>query len=491
MMKVDVVIDPHKEIGVIRPELHGHFLEHLGSAVYDGVWVGPESPVPNARGVRTLAIEYLRRLGIPVLRWPGGCFADTYHWRDGIGLPANRPRRINLWWGSSVETNAFGTHEFIEFCRLIGAEPYLAANIGSGTPEEIRDWLEYCNYPGGTSLSAERVENGSPDPFRVRFWGIGNESWGCGGHMTPEEYCSAYVRAATYLTPLGGTIPYLIAVGPESNDIEWSRRFFEAYWNARTYRPPLHGFAMHFYSWGKSTPTAYTDETLREQLNHFTALERAIIDQRTLIDSFPVHPQGGRVGLIVDEWGTWDLSDKEVEKQRGLFWQQNTIRDAIAAGLVLNIFHRQADKLIMCNLAQLANVLQALLLTSGTSCIRTPTYYAFLLAREHRGGRSLSVEQNFNQSGSPSVSASETTGSITITLVNPDPSLPHEVRCTVKGVDTRHLDATILHHDDMNACNTIEHPDTIIPIPWTAETEKEALTIHLPPLSIARCTLTL
>jgi alpha-N-arabinofuranosidase len=479
-MASTVVLRTREEIGLIRPELHGHFLEHLGTATYGGIWVGRNSTVPNIGGIRKQAIADLRSLGIPVLRWPGGCFADNYHWRDGIGAPERRPRRVNLWWNATVEDNSFGTHEFMELCKLLGAAPYLAANVGSGTPAEGRDWLEYCNFPSGSTLADERAANGAPDPFAVRYWGIGNESWGCGGHMSAEECAAHFCRYATYFPAYGGTVPALIAVGPESNNLEWTRRFLDAFWKARKYRPPLYAVAMHFYCWGKSTPTAYTPETLREQLAQFDELESAIVQQRALIDSYPVDPRTGRTGLMVDEWGTWDLSDKAVEKEHGLLWQQNTIRDGIAAGLALNVFHRQAEKLVMCNLAQLVNVLQAPLLTRGGECVKTPTYYAFHMNRHHRGRQSVRVE-----SAPPlSVSASRDDRHLAVTIVNPDHAEGRDIRCVIEGDHPERASAMMLHHGDMNACNTFESPGTVAPGEFPVTLAKNEILGHIPPLSL-------
>ncbi len=224
-----------EEVGRIRPELHGHFAEHLGSCIYGGLWQGAR--------YRQQAIEYLRAVGIPVLRWPGGCFADDYHWRDGIGARALRPKSVNLHWGKYVEDNSFGTHEFIGLCRQIGAAPYLAGNVGTGTPQELRDWMEYCNHPSGSTLAAERAANGSAEPFQVRYWGVGNENWGCGGQMTPEEYASHYRRFATFLRGFGETRPFLIACGPNRNNLDWTRRFLD---NLGGRLGQVNGYAMHF-----------------------------------------------------------------------------------------------------------------------------------------------------------------------------------------------------------------------------------------------------
>ncbi|HEY3742892.1 MAG TPA: alpha-L-arabinofuranosidase C-terminal domain-containing protein, partial [Bryobacteraceae bacterium] len=351
-----VVVRTDQEIGLVRPEFHGHFAEHLGSCVYGGLWVGPNSHVPNINGYRKAAVEYLKELGIPVLRWPGGCFADDYHWRDGIGPVAKRPKRVNIHWGNYTEDNSFGVHEFIGLCRLIGSEPYLAANLGSGSPREMRDWVEYCNYPSGSTLSDERAANGSPEPFRVKYWGVGNENWGCGGNMTPDHYADQYRQFAGYLRTFGGTKPFLIACGPNGNDTRWSRHFLDGV--AGSHMPD--GLAMHYYDNGPLYPTEFTASAMDKQLATFERVEQAIIQQRALLDGYD--PQR-KTGLLLDEWGVWDHMNPEEERTKGKLYQQSTIRSAIGAALGLNIFNRQADKLVMCNIAQIVNVLQSLLLT--------------------------------------------------------------------------------------------------------------------------------
>lgn len=473
-----VAIHAGLEIGVVHPELHGHFAEHLGSCVYGGLWVGRDSPIPNVDGYRRQAIEYLRTLGIPVLRWPGGCFADDYHWRDGIGPQAKRPRSVNLWWGNYTEDNSFGTHEFIGLCRLIGAEPYLAGNVGSGTPAELRDWVEYCNYPAGSSLSNERAANGSPEPFKVRYWGVGNENWGCGGHLTPDEYAGHYRRFVTYLRTFGDTRPFLIACGPNGNDTDWSRRFMDA----MRERPSLHGFAMHFYSGGKAPATKFTVENMREQLSSFSDLEKAVLQQRALLDSYD--PER-KIGLLVDEWGVWDRMVAEEEKRYGRLWQQITMRSAVAAALGLNVFHRQADKLVMCNIAQIVNVLHSMLLTDGNHCIRTPAYYAFDLLKHHRSRTAVRCDTEDAAPLGLSVSASRQEKELVITFVNPKHDAGMKAECSLIGASATGGKARILHHADHNACNTFDAPDTIVPREHTGNFEGSRLRMELPPLSVA------
>src|SRR5579863_6252173 len=248
-----IVIRTDSEIGLVRPEFHGHFIEHLGSCVYGGLWVGKKSHIPNIDGYRQSAVEYLKALGIPVLRWPGGCFADDYHWRDGIGPAEKRPKGVNTNWGGYVEDNSFGTHEFLGFCKLIGAEPYLAANVGSGSPREMRDWMEYCNYPSGSTLSNERAANGSPEPFRVRYWGVGNELWGCGGNYKAEGAAAEFRHFATFARQFGNVQPYLVACGPNGNNAQWTKGFMDTLVGNR--QP--NGYSMHYYSNGNLPPLQY------------------------------------------------------------------------------------------------------------------------------------------------------------------------------------------------------------------------------------------
>lgn len=472
------------EIGAIRPEFHGHFAEHLGSCTYGGLWVGRNSPVPNIDGYRKQAVEYLKALGVPVLRWPGGCFADDYHWRDGIGPSGSRPKTVNIHWGNYVEDNSFGTHEFIGLCRLIGAEPYLAGNVGSGTPEELRDWVEYCNYPSGSTLADERARNGAPGPFRVRYWGVGNENWGCGGRMTPEEYAGHFRQFGTFVRTFGDTKPFMIACGPNGNDTDWTHRFMDSL------RPhtSTDGFAMHFYSGGKSPSTKFSVEAAQDQLSSFARLEQAVKQQRAILDGYD---PDRRIGLMVDEWGVWDRMVPEEERRYGKLWQQITMRSAVAAALGLNVFHRQADKLVMCNIAQIVNVLHSMLLTDGDRCIRTPAYYAFELLKPHRGKIGLRTETGDSSPLALSVSASRQEKSLALTCVNPRHDAGVRAACSLSGARAKSGQARILHNQDLNACNTFEDPDRIVPRDCSLQVDGTAVGLDLPPMSIVTAELQL
>lgn len=479
-----VVIRAADEIGVVRPELHGQFAEHLGSCVYGGLWVGKNSPIPNVNGYRKQALDYLRDLGIPVLRWPGGCFADDYHWREGIGPPEKRPKRVNIHWGGYIEDNSFGTHEFIGLCKQIGAQPYLAGNVGSGSPEEMRDWVEYCNQPSGSALSDERIANGAPEPFAVKYWGVGNESWGCGGDMKPEEYAAEFRRFSVYLRPYGGTRPFLIASGPNGNDAQWSHGVLG---NLRGRMPD--GFAMHYYEGGADYPTRFTAQHVADQLSIFTKVEQAVIQQRALIDGYN---NGSRVGLLLDEWGVWDSLDRDEEKRLGNLWEQITMRSAVAAGLGLNMFNRHADKLYMCNIAQIVNVLQSLLLTDGPdgkNCIRTSSYYAFQLFKQHRNQTALKVEADDSSPLVLSASASKAPGQIVASFVNPRTDADFSVECELRDASAKSGTGQILHDPDWNACNTFDNPDKLVPKALSVQANGSQIRFDLPRMSVATVTL--
>lgn len=505
------VILADDEIGTVRPEFHSHFAEHLGSCTYGGIWVGKNSPIPNIDGYRKATVDYLKALGVPVLRWPGGCFADDYHWRDGIGPPAKRPRRVNITWGHYTEDNSFGTHEFIGFCKLIGAQPYFAANVGTGSPQEFRDWIEYCNFPKGSTLSDERAANGSPEPFGVHYWGVGNELWGCGGNFQPEAAASEFRRYATFGNAMGGSRDmtrltggepvYLIGCGPNGNDSRWTRGFMDT---LAAKGPMPSGYSMHYYENGSLDALHFTPEAMATQFNLFPRVEQAIIQQRTLLDAYD--PQR-RIGLFLDEWGVWDQIPRSDEEKYGKLWMQSTMRSAVAAALGMNIFNRQADKLYMCNIAQIVNVLQAVLMTDGPegkNCVRTTSYYAFMQFKPHRGKTSVKVEYDgmnagFNggrggrggQDPAPemSMSASKQGNEMVVTLVNPRHDLAMDVDCALRGVTAKSGSAQILHDADINAYNSFDHPDQVTIKPHQVAVNGASFRIALPAMSVATVTL--
>ncbi|MGH9535703.1 MAG: alpha-N-arabinofuranosidase [Terriglobales bacterium] len=479
-----LTVHPGREIGRVRPEFHGQFAEHLGACVYGGLWVGPGSRIPNVDGYRALAVRYLSELGIPVLRWPGGCYADTYQWRDGVGPRAERPRTVNIAWGDVVDDNSFGTAEFIGLCRRIGAEPYLAGNVGTGSPEELRDWMEYCNFPdggpAGSTLAQLRAKNGSPQPFGVRYWGVGNESWGCGGNLRPGEYAEKYREFATFLRPMGGVRPFLIASGPNGNDGRWTRGLMDGLgW----LRPS--GVSIHYYEGGADAPDDFTVADMDKQLAIFAQVEQAIQQQRAILDGYP---RGRQVGLLLDEWGVWDRLSRAQQRRYGMLYEPATMRTGVAAGLGLNIFNRQADCLYMCNIAQIVNVLQSLLVTDGpdgAQCVRTTTYYAFQLFKPHRGNTAVRITPPGAGPLGLSASASKQGRELVISLVNPQDRETMRVRVDAAGAAIASARGQALHDPDLNAGNTFADPLRIVPRTLAVRVNRGAITVDLPPLAVA------
>jgi len=491
MSNAQVTICLDEQVGRINPNLYGHFAEHLGGCIYDGIWVGPDSTLPNVDGIRKDVIEALRRISPPVLRWPGGCFADDYHWEDGIGPREERPRRVNIWWGESIESNAFGTHELIQFCRLIGAEPYLCGNVGSGTPRELRDWVEYCNFAGDSTLARHRRANGSDAPFGVRYWGVGNENWGCGGTMCPGEYGAAYRRYATFLRDMGGTELFLIACGPSSNDTTWTSRLLDTLFAAGR-MPRIHGLSAHYYCGTAGTATEYTQDEWYLLLKKAVGIEHLIQDQRRVMDEYDPERT---IGLIVDEWGTWHPPTPGHHPRH--LWQQNTMRDALVAALTLDIFNRYADQVVMANIAQTVNVLQAMILTDGPRMITTPTYHVYDLYQVHQGATSvrlacetsevyyLTEDRQQATIASLAGSASIKDRALSISLVNVDAGHPIVARIDIRGGAGRVAQAQVLSHKDIHAHNTFDEPDHVRPVPMQVNGEGDTFECVLPPASVS------
>ncbi len=472
-MKIRITLEADHPIATINPNIYGHFAEHLGGCIYDGIWVGPDSSVPNLRGIRLDVVEALRRVKPPVVRWPGGCFADDYHWRDGIGPRESRPRRINAHWGGVVEDNGFGTHEFIDFCRQVGAEPYICGNVGSGTVREMREWLEYLNWAGDSSLTRLRAENGHPEPFGVKYFGVGNENWGCGGSMTPEYYADQVRRYASFL--FFGDSLCRIACGPAGTNLTWTRRFFQALAGddpAFRRLGVIQGFGAHYYCGTAGTATEYTDDQWYELLRKAMVMEDVVVTNRAIMDGFD---QERRIGLAVDEWGTWHPPMEDTNPR--FLRQQNTIRDALVAALSLDIMNRHADRVVMANIAQLVNVLQALILTDGPRMLLTPTYYVYEMYAPHQGCDSLPCRIDTDAleftrpggSGTGTVprvagSASRKGTSLTLSLVNTHVSEPAEVEIEIRGSQGGNLQSwRVLGADDIHGHNTFDGPDRVVP----------------------------
>ena len=489
-----VVLQPSEKPDTVSRMIYGQFAEHLGACVYEGIWVGEDSPIPNTRGYRNDALEALRELKVPVLRWPGGCFADDYHWRDGIGDPAKRPTLINNNWGGTQEDNSFGTHEFFDLCELAGIEPYLSVNIGSGTVQEAAQWIEYVTAPNGP-MAAERAANGRKEPWKLKYTGIGNESWGCGGSMRPEYYSDVYRRYSTYMRNQPGNQLYRIASGASDYDFHWTETLMNRVGPGR-----MDGLSLHYYtcvSWtgSKGSATDFDNDVYYSTLGKALEIEPVLRRHISLMDE---KDPKKKVGLIVDEWGTW--FDEEPGSVPGHLYQQNTMRDAMVAALTLNVFHKYSDRVRMANIAQLANVLQAMWLTKGDKLVLTPTYYVFKMYRPHQDAEfiPLTVEcdtiKDSKNRPVPSLSVTATRaadGSVTLSRVNPVvDSAPKVDIALPKGFPVKVAQAEVLVASDIHAKNTFEAPATVQPSDFRSVKVKNGqMSVQLPPMSIVSVTL--
>jgi alpha-N-arabinofuranosidase len=488
---------------VISPHVYGHFIEHLGGVIYDGIWVGPDSKIPNVDGIRKQFVDDMKRIGAPNLRWPGGCFADGYHWRDGIGPPSKRPKRYNFWESRmpggvhATETNQFGIHEFVRLCRLIGAEPYLAANVGSGSPREFHEWVSYCNAPAGTeSLADERAANGDREPFGVKYWGVGNESWGCGGDMTPGEYATEYRRFVTQFP--GYVTPFLIAAGPRGHstdmDIGWTTGFFDAM--QAGHRSAVHGFSPHFYSDFRNNPMRVTDFNAAE----WYAVLREAYRTEAVVEahwrSMGTYDPQRATKLVIDEWGVWYRPGEEITPGY-ILSQPLTLRDAVHTAITFDVFNRHADKIAMANVAQTLNCIHSLFLALEDKYTRTPAYYVFEMYRPHMGARqvplqihagelTIPIQQGTAKMPALSASASIREKRVTVTLTNPsvDTALATRIRLSgsARAVEAR---GTVLTHGDMRARNTFDAPEEVRPVSLSAKASGDSVTLDLPKHSVA------
>ncbi|QOY88107.1 alpha-N-arabinofuranosidase [Paludibaculum fermentans] len=505
----DIEITPRADGDTISPHIYGHFIEHLGTVIYDGIWVGRNSKIPNVDGIRLKFVEDMKRLAVPNLRWPGGCFADGYHWRDGIGSASARPRTYNYWQASlppgfdHTETNEFGIHEFMRLCRLTGAEPYLAANVGSGSPKEFHDWVLYCNAPVGTvSLAAERAANGDKAPFGVKWWGVGNESWGCGGAMNPGEYATLYRRFITQF-PVYEPKPYLVAVGPRGHskdmDIGWTTGFFENM--LPQHRAKVDGYSLHFYTDFRNT---------REKVGQFDAagwydVIREGLRTEEVIDkhwtAMGAYDKAHHTKLIVDEWGVWYPPGEETAPNH-LLSQPLTLRDALHTAVSFDVFNRHAGKIAMANVAQTINCLHSLFLAQGDRYARTPVYHVFDMYRGHMGGRLAQLNIRTPERKVPSRngavtlaglsgSASTKDGRMSITLTNP--SLDDAVACRIRlsAGTASEARATVLTHADKAARNTFDRPDEVKPAALPITVRGGSVEVTLPKQSVVSIELRL
>lgn len=494
------VIQPYIKKSTIHPEVYGNFSEHLGRCIYEGVYVGENSPIANVNGMRCDVVNALKKIKLPALRWPGGCFADTYHWMDGVGDKSKRKHIVNTNWGGVVEDNSFGTHEFMELCRQIGCEPYINGNLGSGTVQEMSEWVEYMTGDGQSPMSDLRKANGKDKPWRVKYFGVGNENWGCGGNMTADHYADEYRRYQTYLHNYGDNHLYKIACGPgtspESPNYEWTETLMRKAANM------MDGLSLHYYTtigkdWmHKGSATGFSADDFYDTMSKSYFMEELLTKHSAIMDRYdPNH----RIGLIVDEWGTW--FDVEPGTNPGFLYQQNTMRDALVAGITLNLFNKHAERVHMANIAQLVNVLQSVALTDGEHMILTPTYHVFDMYSVHQGAElvasSLAADMCKASNGFdfPNVSESasvDADGKLNVTMCNTSLDAAKTIELLIDKTDMKLCEGKILT-GAMDACNTFENADNVAAVDFDAVDCKGGVsgtevTFEIPACSVVRLT---
>jgi alpha-N-arabinofuranosidase len=474
--------------GRITRYIYGHFAEHLGRCIYGGFWVGGDADVPNTRGIRSDVVEALRKIAPPILRWPGGCFADEYHWRDGIGPREGRPATVNTYWGGVTETNHFGTHEFLDLCDQLGCEPYISANVGSGSVREMQEWLQYLTYQGRSALTDLRRANGREDPWPIRFWGVGNESWGCGGSMRPEYYADLFRRYAAFCRNYSQPPLYKIACGAGGDDYKWTEVVM------REAGSVMDGLSLHHYT-VPGTWAAKGSATQFDESEWFVTMRKALqIDELVTRHSeiMDLYDPEGKVGLIVDEWGAW--YDVAPGMNAAFLHQQNTLRDALVAGVTLNILNSHCQRVYMANLAQTVNVLQAVVHTEGERMLVTPTYHVFEMYKQHQDAALLPVEVDsqpyrHGDEAIPAVSASasrDEEGKVLLTLCNLDHEREIGLSCRFAGFEPTSVDGRVLTAEAMNAHNTFDEPERVSPQPFAAAAlSGDCLDVTLPAKSVA------
>jgi alpha-N-arabinofuranosidase len=494
----EIILDTRLAKTKIDRNIYGHFSEHLGRCIYEGYWVGEDSEIPNVRGIRKDVVEALRKMKIPVLRWPGGCFADEYHWMDGIGPRENRPTMINTHWGGVVENNHFGTHEFLDLCAQLDCEPYICGNVGSGTVKEMSQWVEYITFDGKSPMTDLRAKNGRTEAWKLKYFGVGNENWGCGGRMTPEYYADEYRRYATYARNYGDNQLFRIACGSHDNDYRWTEVLMEK--AGQSNQPPgspmMDGLALHYYTTIRWLPngrlqgsaTQFTEAEWIEIVSKGLFMEELVQRHGTIMDKFDPHK---KVAMVVDEWGTW--FDVEPGTNPRFLYQQNTMRDAIVAATTLDIFNNHCDRVRLANIAQTVNVLQAMILTDKEKMLLTPSYHVFEMYSVHQNATMVPVDvhsERYEHAGYsvPAVSASASVdgnGKLHVTLSNASPNQDVALKVHVGGQKTSAVQGRFLQAGAMNTHNTFENPDAVKPRPFSgAKLVNEDLEIDLPKMSV-------
>jgi len=477
-----MIVDADRRGAVIDRNIYGHFSEHLGRCVYEGYWVGEDSSIPNVRGIRKDVVAALKKIRVPVIRWPGGCFADEYHWMDGIGPRAKRPTIVNTHWGGVTENNHFGTHEFMDLCEQVGCAPYICGNLGSGTVREMQQWVEYITFDGVSPMADLRRANGREKPWKLPYFGVGNENWGCGGNMRAEYYADEYRRYQTYVRNFAGNNVYKIACGPNEDNYHWTEVMMKEAGGM------MQGLALHFYSWSGAVAADFDERGWFKLMVRAMRMEELVKQHSAIMDR---HDPYRKVALVVDEWGAWHHVEKDTNP--GFLYQQNTMRDAVLAGATLNIFNNHCDRVRMANIAQTVNVLQAVILTDKEKMLLTPTYHVYEMYAVHQDAILLPCSVECDAAGIegdkvPAASASasiDKEGKVHVTLCNLDPGKETEVAFALRGLTPKWVTGRILTADKMQAHNTFENPDMVKPAEFKgASVEPGGLKVKLPAKSV-------
>jgi len=481
----------------IDRNIYGHFSEHLGRCIYEGYWVGEDSPIPNVRGIRTDVVEALRKIKVPVMRWPGGCFADEYHWMDGIGPREQRPSMVNTHWGGVVENNHFGTHEFMDLCEQLDCEPYICGNVGSGTVQEMSQWVEYLTFDGKSPMADLRQSNGRTEPWKMKYFGVGNENWGCGGRMTAEYYVDEYRRYGLYARNYGDNKLYRIACGARNDDYHWTEVMMAKAGSDQMLNGPyMDGLALHYYTSVERLPdgsrrgsaTQFDEAEWIEIVSKGLRMDELVRKHSTIMDKYD---PSKKVAMIVDEWGTWYATEPGTHPR--FLYQQNTMRDAIVAATSFDIFNKYADRVRMANIAQTANVLQAMVLTQKEKMLLTPSYHVFGMYAVHQDATLVPIDvqsETYAHAGYsvPAVSASASVdgdGKLHITLSNANPHKDIPVSAFVRGMTGGSVQGRVLQAAAMNTHNTFENPNQVQPKPFNgAKLSAEGLEIVMPKMSV-------
>ena len=486
MKKISILINADDRLGHISPEIYGHFSEHLGRCIYNGIYVGENSPIPNTDGIRNDIIEAFRNIKAPVFRWPGGCFAEEYHWQDGIGEKALRRKIVNTNWGGVTEDNSFGTHEFMRFCELVGCKPYINGNVGSGSVREMSEWIEYMTSDAESPLTEQRKKNGRAEPWKLEYLGVGNENWGCGGNMRPEYYADVYKRYQTFCRNYSGNRLYRIACGPSSADYNWTEAMMKNLDSNNVDAIDLHYYTMPVWPEMESA-TDFDDELYYKTIAAANFSDELITRHSEIMNRYDPEK---KIGLVIGEWGCWHKVEEGTNP--GFLYQQNTMRDAIVAAIELNVFNRHSDRVVMANLAQAVNVLQSVILTEGDKMIKTPTYHVFDLFKTHQNNEAVyCYTQNENMSegqNAPmiSVSASVNEKSMTVTATNCSLTEEAAVECSIFGFKASSVSCRILTNE-AHSYNDFDCPDRVSISEHTAVIKDNVLKLNIPPCAVVEC----